>query len=185
MCNRSDAEWMAAYQAGDERAFAELFRHYAPMIERFFLRQGKRRADAQDLTQETFLHVHRGRCYFRRGEPLRPWLFTIARNVGHDHGRRAARRPEAFCELDSFAAQDEARDRHMLGHRERCEALRAALTQLPAADRALLDEHWFADRAFSEIAAREGLQSGTLRVRAHRACLRLREMLAEQQLAVA
>lgn len=184
MCNR-DAELMTAYLAGDERAFAELFRRYAPLLVRFFVRHGKRSADAQDLTQETFLHLHRARFDFRVGEPLRPWLFRIARNVSHDHGRRALRRPEAFCEVDAFAAPHEREEEHALVRAERGEALSAALAQLSAPERALLDEHWFEDRAFTEIAARDGVQCTTLRVRAHRACQRLREMLSMRCHAVA
>lgn len=185
MCN-GDAELMLAYQSGDERAFAELYLRYASTLVRYFTRRGKRQADAQDLAQETFLHLHRSRADFRVHEALRPWLFTIARNVCHDHGRRAQRRPEALCDVDRFQAPEQARDHAAaLVRAERCEALSAALAQLPAADRNLLDEHWFADRAFSEIAARDGVQCSTLRVRAHRACQRLRERISVRYRAVA
>src|SRR5689334_12871299 len=102
----SDQQWMAAYVAGDEAAFEAMFRAYAPMLVRFFMRHGRRASDAQDLAQETFLHVHRARHDFRCGESLRPWIFTIARNLCHDHGRRQKRRPEAHCELDSYAAEE-------------------------------------------------------------------------------
>ena len=184
MCN-GDADLMSAYQSGDERAFAELFERYAPMLVRYFMRHGKRPTDAQDLTQETFLHLHRARADFRAGESLRPWLFTIARNLSHDHGRRALRRPEAFYEVDRFEAPEPGRDHAALVHAERCEALNAALSQLSPSDRSLLDEHWFGDVAFSEIAARDGVQCSTLRVRAHRACQRLREMISVRHRAVA
>ena len=176
MCNR-DAGLMLAYQNGDERAFAELFELYAPMLERYFVRHGKRSADAEDLTQETFLRLVRSRADFRPGEALRPWLFTIARNVCHDHGRRAQRRPEAPYEVDTLEAPQACIGDHALDHAKRTEALTSALQLLPAAERRLVDEHWFDERAFSEIALREGVQCGTLRVRAHRACQRLRETL--------
>lgn len=184
MSNR-DAARMEQYVNGDQAAFAELFREYAPVLVRFFVRHGKRPSDAQDLAQETFLHVHRARHDFRAGEALRPWIFTIARNLCHDHGRRQVRRPESFCEVDCYQAPQELEDAHALVLAQRCEALNQALAQLSTADRALLDEHWFADRAFTEIAARHGVQSTTLRVRAHRACHRLRELISVRYSAAA
>lgn len=181
MCNR-DSELMAAYVTGDQRAFDELFHTYSPLLARFFARHGKRPSDAQDLVQETFLHVHRARHDFRTGVPLRPWIFTIARNLCHDHGRRQLRRPEAFIELESCRAPDGSPD---LAVAERAQALGRALDRLPDGDRHLLDEHWFSDRSFTELAARDGVNSTTLRVRAHRACMRLRELISIQYSAVA
>jgi RNA polymerase sigma factor (sigma-70 family) len=176
---------MRAYLAGDERAFAELFRHYAPKLARYFVRNGKRASDAQDLVQETFLHVHRARHDFRAGQPLRPWLFTIARNLCHDHGRRQLRRPEALCDVDAYAAPHQPRDSQQLALCERSDALTAALAKLSAPERSLLDEHWFADRPFTVIAARDGMAATTLRVRAHRACMRLRELISIEHSAAA
>lgn len=186
MCNR-DTEWMAAYVNGEQWAFAELFREYAPLLVRYFTRHGKRASDAQDLTQETFLHLHRARRDFRLGEPLRPWIFTIARNLCHDHGRRQLRRPEALREVDLYEAPQPLHDAHThaLALAERSEALSRALAQLSPPERTLLDEHWFAERSFTEIGARDGVQSSTLRVRAYRACQRLRALISVRHSAVA
>jgi RNA polymerase sigma-70 factor (ECF subfamily) len=174
----TDEQRMNAYVQGDDRAFAALFRDYAPMLLRFFARQGKRAADAQDLVQQTFLHIHRARADYRLGEPLRPWLFTIARNVCRDSGRRQLRRPETFCDVDSYHAAE--RTTESLMHGERTRALALALEQLPGEHRSLLNEHWFEDRSWIEIARRDGQHAATLRVRAHRACVQLRTMIADE-----
>jgi len=171
----TDEQHMSAYVQGDDRAFSALFRAYASPLFRFFVRQGKRPHDAQDLVQQTFLHVHRSRADYRLGDPLRPWLFTIARNVRHDHGRRQLRRPETFCDVDSYQANEPTSE--ALVHGERTRALALALERLPGEHRSLLNEHWFEDRSWIEIAKRDGLHAGILRVRAHRACAQLRGML--------
>jgi RNA polymerase sigma-70 factor (ECF subfamily) len=181
---KSDEELMVAYLGGDERAFAELFRRYASLLGRFLARRGKRQSEAQDLVQETFLHVHRSRNDFRLGMRLRPWLFAIARNLCSDHGRRQLRRPEQFADLDLYEA-DPREPFGALLQGERARTLASALSQLPEAERRLLDEHWFEERSFAEIAARDGVQSTTLRVRAHRACARLRELLPRLRTATA
>ena len=171
----TDEQRMSAYLRGDSQAFEALFRSFAPLLLRYFARQGKRPHDAQDLVQQTFLHLHRSRADYRPGEPVRPWLFTIARNVGHDHGRRQQRRPESICDVDSYEAR--ARTTENVVHAERKRALAVALEQLPDEHRDLLNEHWFEDRSWIEIARRAGVQATTLRVRAHRACLLLRGLI--------
>jgi RNA polymerase sigma-70 factor, ECF subfamily len=171
----TDEQRMSAYVQGHTPAFTALFRDYASMLFRFFVRQGKRPHDAQDLVQQTFLHVHRSRMDYHSGEPLRPWLFTIARNVCRDHGRRQLRRPETSCDVDSYQA--DAPTRESLIQAERRRALALALEQLPGEHRSLLNEHWFEDRSWTEIAKRDGLHPGTLRVRAHRACVQLRVLI--------
>jgi RNA polymerase sigma-70 factor (ECF subfamily) len=172
----TDEQRMAAYMGGDERAFYAIFRSYGPLLFRYFVRQGKRPYDAQDLVQQTFLHVHRSRLDYKPGEPVRPWLFTIARNVGHDHGRRQQRRPEHLCDLDVYEAREPTTQ--SLIHSERTHALAVALEQLPIEHRDLLNDHWFKDQSWIEIADRQGVHAGTLRTRAHRACVQLRGMLA-------
>jgi RNA polymerase sigma-70 factor (ECF subfamily) len=171
----TDEQRMNAYVQGDTRAFTALFQAYGPMLFRYFVRQGKRPHDAQDLVQQTFLQLHRSRADYRIGEPLRPWLFTIARNVSHDLGRRQQRRPETCCDVDTYQAGEPTRE--SLIHAERTRALALALEQLPDEHRSLLNEHWFEDRSWTEIATRDGLHPGTLRVRAHRACIQLRAMI--------
>jgi RNA polymerase sigma factor (sigma-70 family) len=173
---------MAAYLGGDERAFRHLFERYAPVLHRYFLRHGKTRHDAADLVQQTFLKLHRSRDDYRTGETLRPWLFTIARNLKHDHARRHQRRPESYCDLDTKPHPEP--DTDGLGQEECTRLLSAALDTLPVAQQTLLRAHWIEERSWSEIAACGGMQPGTLRVRAHRACLQLRGRL-EAQLAAA
>src|SRR5215467_14772428 len=95
---RSDEELMLAYANGDESAFRELFRRYAPMLLRLCTRQVGRPADAQDLVQQTFLQLHRARRDFRADMRLRPWIMTIALNLARDLLRRRGRRPESAME---------------------------------------------------------------------------------------
>lgn len=164
---------MAAYFAGDERAFDELFRRYTPVLIRYFNRLGKRTEDSRDLAQQTFMKLHRSRDSFRAGEPVRPWLFTIARNTLRDHARRHMRRPEQLTEVDAHESPA-ATVSHGLSQAERVHALLAALSRLPNKDRVLITTHWLDEHSFEEIAALDGTHSATLRVRAHRACARMK-----------
>lgn len=174
---RSDEQHMSAYARGDERAFDALFQAYAPKLRAYFVWKGMRRQDAEDLVQQTFLHVHRARASYRTGDPVRPWVFAIARNQRLDHCRRRRRRPELLAELDAQPAPEPSCDSAL--HRERLRALSHALGQLPGEQRTLISQHFMEERSWSEIATHAGTLPGTLRVRAHRACIQLRGLLEE------
>ncbi len=71
-------------------------------VYRFSLRlTGGNEAEADDLTQETFLRAFRHWDTFQRGSNARSWLFTICRNVFLRGRERQARRRESLeSELD-------------------------------------------------------------------------------------
>lgn len=168
---------MAAYVGGDRAAFAELFRRYAPRLQRLLLRDLGRSDAAHDLVQQTFLQLHRARHDFRAGARLRPWLFTIALNLKRQHFRRLGRRPEASLPTDGAEpvaprGNPEAR----AGDAE----LRAALQQLPEPQREVIVLHWFEGLSFREIAETVGASQPAVKVRAHRGYNRLRESLGGQ-----
>ena len=69
---RTDEELMQAFAGGDSAAFGELFARWAPALLRVTHRHLGRRADAEDVVQQTFLQLHRARRDFKPGMKLRP-----------------------------------------------------------------------------------------------------------------
>lgn len=65
----TDPQLMAAYIAGDQRAFCALFDHYAELLRRYFQRHGNASTDVADLVQQTFLRLQlrQGDDSFRSG----------------------------------------------------------------------------------------------------------------------
>ncbi len=169
---------MAAYVAGDARAFERLFRALAPSVRAFFGRSAGAGPVADDLTQTTFLKMHGARATFRAGERLRPWVFTIAARVRSDwlraHGRTDA-------ELDEEVPDPEPRHdpgRAVLAS-ERAERVREALDGLPDAQRAVVHLHRYEELSFAEIGRALGISEGAARIRAFRAYDRLRTLLGD------
>lgn len=77
----------------------EWWANYAAMIRRYLLARMSDQLAADECTSETFLRAmarrHRFQC---GGDGVRPWLFTIARNIAHDYQKRACRRYETPVE---------------------------------------------------------------------------------------
>ena len=75
-----EAALMTAYQAGSMPAFEHLYARLAPPLLSYLTSLSRDRTRAQDLLQEAFLQIHRSRHAYRPDLPVRPWVFTIARN---------------------------------------------------------------------------------------------------------
>jgi RNA polymerase sigma-70 factor (ECF subfamily) len=176
--SRSDEQLMAAYVAGDERAFRVLFERYAPQLYRLVRRRVGSDDEARDLVQQALLQMHRARHDFRPDSRVRPWLFTIAVNLVREHYRKRGRRREQALEHEAAVPADAADTpgAHDESH-ERAARVRAALARLPAQQREVIELHWFEQSPYEEIAAIVGASVAAVRVRAHRGYLRLRELL--------
>lgn len=168
---------MARYCGGDVGAFQELHARYGPKLLALMRRSLFRQDEAADLVQQTFLQLHRARKDFRQGALLRPWLYTIALNLKRKHFRTVKRRPTTPLEVDVGGA-DAPPDRG-LERSEDVERVREALGRLPAAQREVIELHWFEGLPFAEVASVVGISLSAAKVRAHRGYKRLREHLGD------
>src|SRR5580700_9315888 len=82
---------MVRYQAGDSAAAAAMVNQLSPPLHRFFMTQHVSRRYADDLLQETWLRIHEIRHTYRPGEPVLPWLYSIARHIRVDQYRKTRR----------------------------------------------------------------------------------------------
>src|SRR5512147_29588 len=172
---------MAAYVAGDPGAFQRLFRVLAPSLHAFFARTVADGSAAEDLLQTTFLKLHGARGSWRPGEPLRPWVFTIAARVRVDWLRRNGRRgAEEELDGETLAAPDGAGDpaEAVLG-KQRAERVREALDRLAEPQRVVVHLHRFEGLGFGEICKILGISEGAAKLRAFRAYAQLRTLLSD------
>ncbi len=185
MHERSDEQVMAAVVAGDQEAFAVLVtRHHAPLLGYLYRLTGGDRQLAEDLTQETLLHVLRQRtCPADR--PFKPWLYAIATNLARDHFKSAAVRQrwrggdteEALLHLRDSAPGPEE---HALAAEQGGE-IRAALAQLSEDYRVVVVLRFYQGFSLAEIAQTLQIPLGTVKSRLSVGVHRLRAVLAGVQ----
>jgi RNA polymerase sigma-70 factor (ECF subfamily) len=177
---QSEEALMQAYVEGDAEAFQRLFASLAPAVHAFFTRAVSDRGAVDDLTQTTFLKLHAARRSWRRGERVRPWVFTIAARVRVDwlraRGRAAA---EPLEDGGAEVAGPDVDPGDELDLRERDERVREALEALPEAQRIVVHLHRFEGLGFAEIGRILGISEGAARVRAFRAHGELRARLRD------
>jgi len=167
---------MAAYVAGDRRAFRALFERHAPGLQRVMLRDLRESEAARDLVQQAFLQLHRARLDFDPKQRLKPWLYTIALNLKREHFRRKRRRPE---HPDSDEAERQPTAPRGQQQAEARRSLAWALERIPDDQREVIELHWLAGLSFPELSESMGITVAAAKVRAHRGYIRLRELLAD------
>src|SRR4030081_3638834 len=87
-----------------ERALESLYRRHATEVYRYAIVMLDRPADAEDVTQTTFLNAYRALLRGDRPRAAGSWLRTIAHKLCLQHFRQAARRPREV-ELTDDAAE--------------------------------------------------------------------------------
>ncbi len=174
MAEPSDEALFAAYRAGDAAAFETLFARWQAPLRRHLSRTLDDPAAADDLVVETFLRLHRHRHRWRAGAPLRPWLFTIARNLARN--RLRAQRLWGWLPLTS--ARDPPAPPSPAGDEVR-RRVAAAFAALPAAQREACSLRLLGDLPVDEIARVTNVPVGTVKSRLFHGLRRLRRLLAD------
>jgi len=143
------------------------------------------RSEAEDLFQQTWIHVAEK---IRRFDPSRnfdAWLFTVARNLAIDHLRRV--RPSSLDQpisegesqetaLDRLAARDPAPLDRILEH-ERASRVGTALDELSFAYREVMTLRFEEEMKIEEIAQVLGIPLSTVKSRLRRSLEQMRNSL--------
>ena len=170
---------MARYQQGDYDAATALVNRLSPQLHRFFLAQFVSRRHADDLLQETWLRIHEARHTYRRGQPVLPWLYAIARNLRVDHYRKASRTEGREERLDpSSEIPDAPPDRSA-----QTPDLEILLAGLPASQREVIAMLKVSGMSLEEVARATSSSIGSVKQKAHRAYDKLRKGLAGMAMA--
>jgi RNA polymerase sigma-70 factor (ECF subfamily) len=190
-----DRALLHALRAGDEQAFAAFVRRHHESLVHVALGYVACRAVAEEVAQDAWLGFISGLDAFEGRCLLRTWLFRILVNRARSRGARDARvipfaaigpggegpdpepahfRDGAWATLSRPWRDPEAR----LMSLEAREALRAALAELPAGQRAVVALRDVEGLSVRETAELLELSEGNVRVLLHRGRVRLREALA-------
>jgi RNA polymerase sigma-70 factor, ECF subfamily len=139
-----------------------------PMLYGTAVRLTRRREDASDLVQETYLRAYRGFDRFRQGTNAKAWLFTILYSVFVNRYRKETRTPPSvpLDEIDErFLAVSDAAPAPSIGS----ERLEDGLRALPEPFRAAILLVDVEGLTYEEASAVLACPIGTLRSRLARA----------------
>ena len=171
---------LPAVARGDAAAVRRCIERYAPLVYGVARRACRSDADAEDVTQDTFVDLwRRAGNYDPAGGSEAAFVATVARRRLIDHVRRAGRR-EPSCdmlEVDHGQNVPPAFD-------DEAEAAREAMAAISCEQRRVLSLSIFDGQTYAEIGERLAMPLSTVKSHARRGLASLREALELRRQAV-
>lgn len=168
MCNEAEPEAAVVRraQSGDVAAFTELYRRHSRWVFGVALRIVGNAADAEDITQDTFIQAWKALARFRHDSELRTWIHRICVNrclrvAAKRSGTRTDELPHDLVSTSPDPAT-------VAALRDEMAEVQRAIASLPAGQRAALVLREFGGLSYEEVATVLGISLTAARTRIHR-----------------
>jgi RNA polymerase sigma-70 factor (ECF subfamily) len=166
-----------AAKRGDHSALAALYEHFFPRVYRYVASRLGNVEDAEDVTEEIFLRVIDNVGSFTwRGLPFGAWVFRIARNEIVSHVRRQKPR-SGTAELSDTIADERADHTGKVEDKLVLVVVRKAMTQLPEAQRQVVELRFIAGLSVAETAKALNKTENNVKVLQHKAIAKLQVLV--------
>jgi RNA polymerase sigma factor (sigma-70 family) len=177
-------------QTQDQRAFRELFEHFAPMVKAFAFKIPSLEQSeqfAEDLLQETMIKVwNKANSFDPKLASPSTWIFTIARNMRIDLLRKQARHvvnavalygddEDGDIDLEDIWFEDESSDVfNVLAQQRTRKQIHDSMKTLPSEQALVLAKVYLEDRSHADVAEELQLPLGTVKSRVRLALSKLK-----------
>ncbi|MCC7000827.1 MAG: RNA polymerase sigma factor [Gemmatimonadaceae bacterium] len=173
----TDAELIAQWHGGDQRAATALVHRHAQALSRFAASLGERDG-IDELVQDTFVRAFQSLDSFRADSSLRTWLFTICKRLVLDR-KRSERRRRNQVELDEGHAVAEYDALDGMVAEEAAGRVERAVAKLTPLQREVFTLRVTEGMPYGEIAKVVESTEGACRVHYHNAMKLIKESLSD------
>jgi RNA polymerase sigma-70 factor (ECF subfamily) len=180
-----ELDLLARVAQRERAAFEQLYARYVNILYATAMKFLKEDADAQDVVQDVFIQIwDKAKLYDpAKGKPL-TWALTLTRNRSIDRIRAIQRRTRLRDDFEKETVVDESAGlREALSGvdaSETSQILRDAVGRLSPEQRKVIELAFFGGLTQSEVADRLGEPLGTIKARARRGLMKLKEILGPQ-----
>jgi RNA polymerase sigma-70 factor (ECF subfamily) len=175
---QSDYELTRAIAKGAISNIGDLYERHRPQVYALCLQMTKNTSEAEDLTQEIFVHLLRTIGSFRGESQFSTWLYRVTINHVLMHFRRSSRRRERFPGLnEESVALPKSTGSFGLQVLDRI-AIDDALAKLPSGSRSVFLKFDIEGYKHEEIAGILGCSVGNSKSQLHKARRKLRRLLS-------
>lgn len=158
--------------AGRQEPYARLVEHYKSYAFTIALKILNNRPDAEEATQDAFIKAFHHLKSFNRSARFSTWLYRIVFNTAVSY-KRKNKRVMSSIEFHDRAGEQE----HSMEKDDKQIFVSQAMNQLNEADRLAIQLYYIKEFSLEEVADLMGQNMNTLKVRVHRARLRLADEL--------
>lgn len=180
MQQQTDLELIADTLAGKTASYALLVNRHKRFVFTMALKFVKNREDAEEVAQDCFVKAYKALGTFKQTAKFSTWLYTIAYTTAMTHLRKKRLPTDSIDEenshlqlqnsISSYRADDvEKKSKYVY--------LNLAISQLLPDDAAIITLFYQAEQSLEEIGETLHMESNTIKVKLHRARIRLKERL--------
>jgi RNA polymerase sigma-70 factor (ECF subfamily) len=180
--NRPDEDLARLAAAGDATAFEEIHSRYRRFVYNIAFRMTGNEADAEDLTQDSFICVLRWIGSFRGEAAFTTWLYRLVVNQVRTHFRRRRKRPEDQTSDEEVLERELSVARRANANPAVIDriAIEEAARRLPPGYRTAFILHDVEGYEHKEVAGMLGRTTGCSKSQLHKARAGLRKLLSAQ-----
>ncbi|MES3016708.1 MAG: sigma-70 family RNA polymerase sigma factor [Bacteroidota bacterium] len=175
----SDNELIAKVLGGDRSAYATIIARHQRFVFTLALRFTKNREDAEEIAQDCFVKAYRFLNDFKQKSKFSTWLYSIVFTTAMTFLRKKRlemnllddNTDSDFLNIASEQGKDE------FEHKSKMTYVNLAIAQLLPDDAAVITLFYQGEQSLDEIGKQLNMETNTVKVKLHRARLRLKEKL--------
>ncbi len=180
---QTDAELFQALGAGDRAALGILYDRYGVLVYRLALKVLGNKQDAEDLAQDIFINLENSTSYNPGRGTMQAFLMVMTRSRAIDRIRKIRSQSASLQKWGSGISSlstSAVNPMEKVSNHEISEQVKAALQDLPAKHRQVLEMAYYEGQSQSEIAQDLGIPLGTIKSWARQGLIALRRVLLEK-----
>ena len=180
MLQQTDLALITAVLAGDTSAYAGLVNRHKRFVFTMALKFARNREDAEEIAQDCFVKAYRALGTFKQNSKFSTWLYTITYTTAMTFLRKK--------KVETHSIDEENSHLQLQNHISSFEAngvekkskyvyLNLAISKLLPDDAAIINLFYHGEQSLDEISKVLNMETNTVKVKLHRARLRLKEKL--------
>jgi len=165
---------------GDQQSFEELIKRYQHFVFTIALRYVRNREDAEEIAQDVFVKAYRSLADFKGNAKFSTWLYTIAVNTTKTFLRKVKLPVDSLDHVkisETVDKQHSGNGADLTEQRSMQLLINQAIGLLSPEDAIVITLFYKAEQSIEETGLIMGLTPNAVKVRLHRARLRLKEKL--------
>lgn len=153
------------FQRGERKIFNIIFEYYYPILVRYIASHSHNFEDAEELTQETFVILHKHRHRVESADKLYPFLFVIAKRLTLSYFRKQIRRQTIWedAKVEIGLIQSSTMVDDYINHRELESIYHKIVDSLPEQQRKAYSLFKIDERPQEEVAVEMSVSRNTVR----------------------
>ena len=168
-------EWAALAQKGDKAAYRRLLGAIAPYIRNALVKSVSNMEEAEDITQEVLISVHKSLNTYTPDRPFKPWLFSIVNFRKMDYLRKYyAGRQDKTISTEFMPEKDNVTYMHSAYE---IKDIETALDSFPEQQKRIFQMIKIEGYTAKEVSEELGMKESAVKVSAHRTMKKLQGML--------